>query len=203
MPLRVFRGYSPPDVLSAVASSAVSSVVLSAVSAAPALFPCSSCAGRTTRIGGLWRKAAARLRCSGLVAVTCLLCRIRPGNPAGIVARKILRGCLSGVFCMGRRDPRVVGCRGGQAWTSTGYGFGRKRVSAPYFPTGALRFRLFSKGILPAATVSCTRNCGVEVRHLLGEHPAHDAEEGPAAVVGGVFDRVCEQCLEIVSRSDG
>ena len=108
---------------------------------------------------GAMRKAAARLRCSGLVAVTCLLCRIRPGNPAGIVARKILRGCLSGVFCMGARDPCVVRLPG-QAWTSTGYGFGRKRVSAPYFPTGALRFRLFSKGILPAATVSCTRNCG-------------------------------------------
>ena len=57
---------------------------------------------------GAMRKAAARLRCSGLVAVTCLLCRIRPGNPAGIVARKILRGCLSGVFCMGARDPCVV-----------------------------------------------------------------------------------------------
>lgn len=109
---------------------------------------------------GAMRKAAARLRCSGLVAVTCLLCRIRPGNPAGIVARKILRGCLSGVFCMGARDPCVVRLPGRQAWTSTGYGFGRKRVSAPYFPTGALRFRLFSKGILPAATVSCTRNCG-------------------------------------------
>ena len=57
---------------------------------------------------GVIRKAAAKLRCSGLVAVTCLLCRIRPGNPAGIVARKILRGCLSGVFCMGARDPCVV-----------------------------------------------------------------------------------------------
>ena len=109
---------------------------------------------------GAMRKAAARLRCSGLVAVTCLLCRIRPGNPAGIVARKILRGCLSGVFCMGARDPCVVRLPGRQARASTGYGFGRRRVSALRFPTDALRFRLFSKGILPAATVFCTRNCG-------------------------------------------
>lgn len=109
---------------------------------------------------GAMRKAAARLRCSGLVAGTCLLCRIRPGNPAGIVARKILRGCLSGVFYMGARDPRVARLPGRQARTFTGYGFGRRRVSALRFPTDALRFRLFSKGILPAATVSCTRNCG-------------------------------------------
>ena len=109
---------------------------------------------------GAMRKAAARLRCSGLVAVTCLLCRIRPGNPAGIVARKILRGCLSGVFCMGARDPCVARLPGRQARTSTGYGFGRRRVSALRFPTDALRFRLFSKGILPAATVFCIRNCG-------------------------------------------
>ena len=109
---------------------------------------------------GVIRKAAAKLRCSGLVAVTCLLCRIRPGNPAGIVARKILRGACPAYFAWAPVIPAWFGCRGGQAWTSTGYGFGRKRVSAPYFPTGALRSRLFSKGILPAATVSCTRNCG-------------------------------------------
>lgn len=41
---------------------------------------------------GIIRKAAAKLRCSGLVAVTCLLCRIRPGNPAGMLTREILRG---------------------------------------------------------------------------------------------------------------
>lgn len=109
---------------------------------------------------GVIRKAAAKLRCSGLVAVTCLLCRIRPGNPAGIVARKILRGACPAYFAWGPVIPAWFGYRGGQAWTSTGYGFGRKRVSAPYFPTGALRSRLFSKGILPAATVFCTRNCG-------------------------------------------
>lgn len=109
---------------------------------------------------GVIRKAAAKLRCSGLVAVTCLLCRIRPGNPAGIVARKILRGACPAYFAWAPVIPAWFGCRGGQAWTSTGYGFGRKRVSAPYFPTGALRSRLFSKGILPAATVFCTRNCG-------------------------------------------
>lgn len=109
---------------------------------------------------GAMRKAAARLRCSGLVAVTCLLCRIRPGNPAGIVARKILRGGLCCVFCMGVRGSRVARLPGRQARTSTGYGFGRRRVSALRFPTDALRFRLFSKGILPAATVFCTRNCG-------------------------------------------
>lgn len=168
MPLQVFRGYSPPDVLSAVASSAVSSVVLSAVSAAPALFPCSSCAGRATRIGGYAKGrckiALQRPRCRNVLVMPHPVgesCRdVDPGNPAGIVARKILRGCLSGVFCMGARDPCVVRLPGRQAWTSTGYGFGRKRVSAPYFPTGALRFRLFSKGILPAATVFCTRNCG-------------------------------------------
>lgn len=61
--------------------------------------------------------------------------------------REILRGIVA-------RLP------GRQARTSTGYGFGRRRVSVPCFPTDALRFRLFSKGILPAATVSCTRNCG-------------------------------------------
>ena len=109
---------------------------------------------------GAMRKAAARLRCSGLVAVTCLLCRIRPGNPAGIVPRKILRGGLCCVFCMGVRGSRVARLPGRQARTSTGYGFGRRRVSALRFPTDALRSRLFSKGILPAATVFCTRNCG-------------------------------------------
>lgn len=41
---------------------------------------------------GVIRKAAAKLRCSGLVAVTCLLCRIRPGNPAGMLTREILQG---------------------------------------------------------------------------------------------------------------
>jgi hypothetical protein len=41
---------------------------------------------------GVIRKAAAKLCCSGLVAVTCLLCRIRPGNPAGMLTRGILRG---------------------------------------------------------------------------------------------------------------
>ena len=50
---------------------------------------------------GVIRKAAAKLRCSGLVAVTCLLCRIRPGNLtgagpenlAGVPVRRILHGC--------------------------------------------------------------------------------------------------------------
>lgn len=96
------------------------------------------------------------------------LAGVDPGNPVGMLtreilralARKILRGCLSGVFYMGARDPRVARLPGRQARTFTGYGFGRRRVSAPRFPTDALRFRLFSKGILPAATVSCTRNCG-------------------------------------------
>lgn len=41
---------------------------------------------------GVIRKAAAKLHCSGLVAVTCLLCRIRPGNPAGMLTREILQG---------------------------------------------------------------------------------------------------------------
>ena len=49
---------------------------------------------------GVIRKAAAKLRCSGLVAVTCLLCRIRPGNLtgagpenlAGVPVRRILHG---------------------------------------------------------------------------------------------------------------
>lgn len=146
--------------------AAVSVVVLSAVSAAPALFPCSSCAGRATRIGGYAKGrckiALQRPRCCNVlvVAVTCLLCRIRPGNPAGIVPRKILRGGLCCVFCMGVRGSRVARLPGRQARTSTGYGFGRRRVSALRFPTDALRFRLFSKGILPAATVFCTRNCG-------------------------------------------
>lgn len=37
---------------------------------------------------------------------------------------------------------------------------GRRRFSARYFPTGALRSRLASEGILPAAKVFCTRSCG-------------------------------------------
>lgn len=41
---------------------------------------------------GVIRKAAATQFCSGLVAVTCLLCRIRPGNPAGMLTRGILQG---------------------------------------------------------------------------------------------------------------
>lgn len=41
---------------------------------------------------GVIRKAAAKLCCSGLVDVTCLLCRIRPGNPAGMLTRGILQG---------------------------------------------------------------------------------------------------------------
>ena len=111
---------------------------------------------------GRCKIALQRPRCCNVlvVAVTCLLCRIRPGNPAGIVPRKILRGGLCCVFCMGVRGSRVARLPGRQARTSTGYGFGRRRVSALRFPTDALRFRLFSKGILPAATVFCTRNCG-------------------------------------------
>ena len=100
MPLRVFRGYSPPDVLSAVASSAVSSVVLSAVSAAPALFPCSSCAGRTTRIGGYAKGrckiALQRPRCRNLFVMPYPAgksCRDSgPENLAGVPVRRILHG---------------------------------------------------------------------------------------------------------------
>lgn len=203
MPLRIFRSYSPPAVLPAVASAAFLPAfcrlfagsfaglrrpthAVSCCLVLPRIAPCSSCAGRAIRMGAM-RKAAATFRCSGLVALPyllCCLCRIQPGNPAGgapgnlagvdpgnpvgmltreilrALARKILRGCLSGVFYMGARDPRVARLPGRQARTFTGYGFGRRRVSAPRFPTDALRFRLFSKGILPAATVSCTRNCG-------------------------------------------
>lgn len=129
-------------------------------------------------------------------------------HPAGKSCRdsapeNLAGGGLCCVFCMGVRGSRVARLPGRQARTSTGYGFGRRRVSALRFPTDALRFRLFSKGILPAATVFVPVIAGVEIRHLLGEYPAHDSEEGPAAVVGGVFDRVCEQCLEIVvDRTD-
>ena len=144
----------------AVASSAVSAVVLSAVSAAPALFPCSSCAGRATRIGGY-----AKGRCK--IALQRPRCRnlfVMP-YPAGKSCRdsapeNLAGGACAAYFAWASVVPAWLGCRGGQAWTSTGYGFGRRRVSALRFPTGALRFRLFSKGILPAATVFCTRNCG-------------------------------------------
>ena len=124
--------------------------------------------GHATRIGGYTKGrckiALQRPRCRNVFVMPHPAgesCRdVDPGNPAGIVARKILRGACPAYFAWAPVIPAWFGCRGGQAWTSTGYGFGRKRVSAPYFPTGALRFRLFSKGILPAATVSCTRNCG-------------------------------------------
>lgn len=134
----------------------------------PGQHPGSPRSGHATRIGGYTKG-----RCNAILQRPC--CRTvlvmqhpagkpcgnaGPGNPAGIVARKILRGACPAYFAWAPVIPAWFGCRGGQAWTSTGYGFGRKRVSAPYFPTGALRSRLFSKGILPAATVFCTRNCG-------------------------------------------
>lgn len=110
------------------APTAVPAVVLSAAPAAPALFPWlfpplfvvsfaelpvpshAPCPApdsiRTAPVPGtqpalgVIRKAAAKLRCSGLVAVTCLLCRIRPGNLtgagpenlAGVPVRRILHG---------------------------------------------------------------------------------------------------------------
>ena len=130
--------------------------------------PGSPRSGHATRIGsytkGRCKIALQRPRCRNVLVMPHPAgesCRdVNPGNPAGIVARKILRGACPAYFAWAPVIPAWFGCRGGQAWTSTGYGFGRKRVSAPYFPTGALRSRLFSKGILPAATVFCTRNCG-------------------------------------------
>ena len=72
--------------------------------------------GYATRIGsytkGRCKIALQRPRCRNVLVMPHPVgesCRdVDPGNPAGIVARKILRGCLSGVFCMGARDPCVV-----------------------------------------------------------------------------------------------
>lgn len=72
--------------------------------------------GHATRIGGYTKGrckiALQRPRCRNVFVMPHPAgesCRdVDPGNPAGIVARKILRGCLSGVFCMGARDPCVV-----------------------------------------------------------------------------------------------
>lgn len=79
-------------------------------------YPDSPRSGHATRIGGYTKGrckiALQRPRCRNVFVMphpageSCG--DVDPGNPAGIVARKILRGCLSGVFCMGARDPRVV-----------------------------------------------------------------------------------------------
>lgn len=135
-------------------------------------FPCLPCAlsrpgqhpgsprsGHATRIGGYTKGrckiALQRPRCRNVFVMP------HPaGESYGRWPGKSCGGACPAYFAWAPVIPAWFGCRGGQAWTSTGYGFGRKRVSAPYFPTGALRSRLFSKGILPAATVFCTRNCG-------------------------------------------
>ncbi len=78
--------------------------------------PGSPRSGHATRIGsytkGRCKIALQRPRCRNVLVMPHPAgesCRdVNPGNPAGIVARKILRGGLSGVFCMGARDPRVV-----------------------------------------------------------------------------------------------
>ena len=170
------------------APAAVSGVVLSAAPAAPALFPwlfpplfcrflrrtsravlCalsrpgqhpgSPRSGHATRIGsytkGRCKIALQRPRCRNVLVMP------HPaGESYGRWPGKSCGGACPAYFAWAPVIPAWFGYRGGQAWTSTGYGFGRRRVSAPYFPTGALRSRLFSKGILPAATVFCTRNCG-------------------------------------------
>lgn len=82
----------------------------------PGQHPGSPRSGHATRIGsytkGRCKIALQRPRCRNVLVMPHPAgesCRdVDPGNPAGIVARKILRGCLSGVFCMGARDPRVV-----------------------------------------------------------------------------------------------
>ena len=83
----------------------------------PGQHPGSPRSGHATRIGGGYTKGRCnailqRPRCRNVLVVPHPAgesCRdVDPGNPAGIVGRKILRGCLSGVFCMGARDPRVV-----------------------------------------------------------------------------------------------
>lgn len=168
--------------------AAVPAVVLSAAPAAPALFPwlfppllcrflrrtsrAVPCAlsrpgqhpdsprsGHATRIGGYTKGrckiALQRPRCRNVLVMP------HPaGESYGRWPGKSCGGACLAYFAWAPVIPAWFGYRGGQAWTSTGYGFGRRRVSAPYFPTGALRSRLFSKGILPAATVFCTRNCG-------------------------------------------
>lgn len=115
--------------------------------------------GTPTRIGGYTKGRCKivlqRPRCRNVFVMP------HPaGESYGRWPGKSCGGACPAYFAWAPVIPAWFGCRGGQAWTSTGYGFGRKRVSAPYFPTGALRSRLFSKGILPAATVFCTRNCG-------------------------------------------
>lgn len=82
----------------------------------PGQHPDSPRSGHATRIGGYTKGRCnailQRPRCRNVFVMphpageSCG--DVDPGNPAGIVARKILRGCLSGVFCMGARDPRVV-----------------------------------------------------------------------------------------------
>ncbi len=121
--------------------------------------PGSPRSGHATRIGGYTKGrckiALQRPRCRNVLVMP------HPaGESYGRWPGKSCGGACPAYFAWAPVIPAWFGCRGGQAWTSTGYGFGRKRVSAPYFPTGALRSRLFSKGILPAATVFCTRNCG-------------------------------------------
>lgn len=126
---------------------------------APCPAPGSPRSGHATRIGGYTKGRCKivlqRPRCRNVFVMP------HPaGESYGRWPGKSCGGACPAYFAWAPVIPAWFGCRGGQARTSTGYGFGRKRVSAPYFPTGALRSRLFSKGILPAATVFCTRNCG-------------------------------------------
>lgn len=82
----------------------------------PGQHPDSPRSGHATRIGGYTKGRCnailQRPRCRNVFVMphpageSCG--DVDPGNLAGIVARKILRGCLCGVFCMGARDPRVV-----------------------------------------------------------------------------------------------
>lgn len=168
--------------------AAVPAVVLSAAPAAPALFPwlfppllcrflrrtsrAVPCAlsrpgqhpdsprsGHATRIGG-YTKGRCKIALQQPRCRNVLVMPHPAGESYGRWPGKSCGGACPAYFAWAPVIPAWFGYRGGQAWTSTGYGFGRRRVSAPYFPTGALRSRLFSKGILPAATVFCTRNCG-------------------------------------------
>ena len=99
--------------------------------------------------------------------------------------------------------PAWFGCRGGRLGRLPDTVSDVNEFQLLIFRRALFDFDYFRKGFYQQRQFLVPVIAGVEVRHLLGEHPAHDAEEGPAAVVGGVFDRVCEQCLEIVvDRTD-
>lgn len=129
-------------------------------------------------------------------------------HPAGKSCRdsapeNLAGGACAAYFAWASVVPAWLGCRDGRLGRLPGTVSDVDEFQLSVFRRTLFDFDYFRKGFYQQRQFFVPVIAGVEIRHLLGEYPAHDSEEGPAAVVGGVFDRVCEQCLEIVvDRTD-